>query len=397
MSDHANSDSDAANPDAVKLIRQKVDSLYAQEPSAKAEMGSGLARASSRSVHQQFLYDLSRSGRSLAEIQTAWHNYYQELPDQQKHQVWQEFYAQHGQSSDHINRLRAELSKAESQPESAAVISPTDHVETKSKRPASRKRSVAEAKRAIVNHVHRSVNTKHRANIKSLLFGFSAGLLVVLILLFGFFNERFIAPFISPSRSVSGTSIISDPNNTKAASLDPKLIIPKINIEIPVVYDEPSIDEHAVQTALERGVVHYGNTPNPGELGNGVIFGHSSNNILNKGKYKFAFVLLKRLEVGDLFYLEKDGTRYTYQIYNRQIVDPTAVEVLNSQSQPASFTLITCDPPGTSLKRLVVVGQQLLPNPSTNKAPKSSPQTAKPATLPGNAPSLWSRFINWFH
>jgi sortase (surface protein transpeptidase) len=36
-----------------------------------------------------------------------------------------------------------------------------------------------------------------------------------------------------------------------------KLIIPKINVEIPVVYDVNTIEESAVEKGLERGVVHY--------------------------------------------------------------------------------------------------------------------------------------------
>src|SRR5690606_25561977 len=33
-----------------------------------------------------------------AEIQAAWHKYYESLPDAEKHEVWQEFYNAHGQA-----------------------------------------------------------------------------------------------------------------------------------------------------------------------------------------------------------------------------------------------------------------------------------------------------------
>lgn len=218
----------------------------------------------------------------------------------------------------------------------------------------------------------------------------------MVLLLFGFFNERFIAPFISPSRTVSSAPIIMDPDSV-ATGPEPKLIIPKINVEIPVVYDEPSVEEEAIQNALERGVVHYANTPLPGELGNGVIFGHSSNNILNKGKYKFAFVLLKRLEIGDTFIVQKDSKRYVYRVFEKKVVPPTDMSVLDKTSKPATFTLITCDPPGTTINRLVVIAEQISPDPAGNIASSSQQNAplATPAYLPGDAPTLWSRIWGW--
>jgi sortase A len=232
-------------------------------------------------------------------------------------------------------------------------------------------------------------------HLQSLLFGLGVGSIVVLIFLFSFFNERFIAPFIQPSRNLaSSTEVIA--TNTNGGN-SPEIIIPKINVEIPVVYDVNTIEESAVEKGLERGVVHYANTSNPGQNGNAVIFGHSSNNIFNPGKYKFAFVLLSRLDNGDTFYLQKDGKRYTYQIYKKTIVKPSDVGVLAATDKQATATLITCDPPGTSTNRLVVVGEQISPDPSQNSAPITQTASAvQPANIPGNGPTLLSRFWHWF-
>src|SRR5581483_6597328 len=98
---------------------------------------------------------------------------------------------------------------------------------------------------------------------------------------------------------------------------NPEVLIPKINVEIPVVYDQTSINEDAMETSLEQGVVHYATTAYPGQQGNAVFFGHSSNNIFNPGKYKFAFVLLHQLDNGDLFYLTRDGKQYVYRVYKK--------------------------------------------------------------------------------
>ncbi len=376
--------SEGANP-AVDLIRKKLEYLYADEPKAKTEI-TEVQHMQHRSKHQEFMYQLSTSGKSLAEIQTQWHKYYTELPDNEKHQVWQEFYVNYNKQ------------------DSAPAHSPDPHQNVKplAAHPAhhttSRKaenRTITELKKQLLGTVGSRAQLQRKEHLKSLGFGLSMGLLAMLIFLFGFFNERFIAPFITPSRTVSSTSIIIDPG-TSAVGPESKVIIPKINVEIPVVYDEPTIDEKAIQNALEKGVVHYPTTPNPGEIGNGVIFGHSANNILNKGKYKFAFVLLKKLEAGDIFYIQKDGKRYAYKVFDKKIVPPTEVSVLypSFTDKPSTFTLITCDPPGTSLNRLVVYGEQIAPDPAANVA-STAKQVNAPQTLPSNSPTLWYRITHW--
>jgi sortase A len=219
------------------------------------------------------------------------------------------------------------------------------------------------------------------------------GALVVLIVLFSFFNERFIAPLIQPSRNITNTPIIS---TDAVVGPNPEVIIPAINVEAPVVYGVDTINDAAIAKALENGVVHYADTAMPGQNGNVVIVGHSSSNIFNVGKYKFAFVLLSRLSVGDTFFLQKDGKRYTYQIYKKEVVKPTDVGVLAPTDKPASATLITCDPPGTNLNRMVIIGEQISPNPSANTAATTQNALAtKTSLIPGNSQSLWSRLVNW--
>jgi sortase A len=378
---------------AVELLRKKVNALYGGEPSAQEELQEAEA-SRHRSKHQQFMYELSNSGKSLAEIQTAWHNYYLELPDAEKHEVWQEFYVNH----DKLSQYRKQTEKQRPKTQQPAAAEPaTETSPAASHAPAHRKHrkhTTADIKKELLTTVSKRSRTKRSSHMSSILFGLGMGTLVLVILLFSFFNERFIAPFITPSRAVSSTPIIIDPGNTDVGP-EPKLIIPKINVEVPVIYDEPSIDEHAVQRALEDGVLHYATTVNPGELGNGVLFGHSSNNILNKGKYKFAFLLLKSLEAGDTFMLQKDGKRYIYKVYEKKIVAPTDVSVLGAQDRAATFTLITCDPPGTNVNRLIVIGEQISPDPAQNVASHVKQDVAKPAILPSNSPSLWQRLTDW--
>ncbi len=369
---------------AVDLIRQKLRQLYGSEPNASQEAAEADQTGSHLSKHQRFMHELSHSGHSLADIQTEWHNYYQSLPDEEKHQVWQEFYDQHDKSR------RSALSATPSEGQLAAEQVErqyTSHNSQNTKR-------FSTVKKQILSNVRAKAKPKSR-HLKSLMFGLSCGFVVVFIILFSFFNERFIAPFITPSREVSSTPIIIDPSNTTAGP-NPEIIIPKINVEIPVVYSLNTINEAQVENALEDGVVHYATTSNPGEQGNGAIFGHSSNNIFNKGKYKFAFVLLKRLENGDTFTLQKDGKRYVYRVFDKKIVKPEDVSVLGPVAgHPATFSLITCDPPGTSINRLVVSADQISPDPVQNAPSSITGNQPKPAILPSNAPTLWSRFWSW--
>ncbi len=351
-----NSKEKAENP-AAELIRKRVEAAYAEEPDAGAEAAEAQAeQPSERSKHQKFIYELTNSGKSVPEIQMAWHDYYAGLSDVEKHQVWQEFYAAQATGSSQPPKVA----------ESNELIIPNSVLSTLPKR-----------------------RPRVHSPVRSLVFGLSVGLIAVVVVLFSFFNERFIAPFVQPSRSLSNVPLITN----AAVGPDPEIIIPKINVQIPVVYGQTSTEESSVQTTLERGVVHYADTAQPGQNGNVVIVGHSSNNIFNKGKYKFAFVLLSRLEPRDTFYLQKDGVRYTYEVYQKKIVKPSDVSVLGPADRPATATLITCDPPGTSINRLVVTGEQISPDPSGNQAQSTSSSLAATQTkvIPSNAQSLWSR------
>ncbi len=374
---------------AVDLIRQKIDTLYSDEPDASQESNEAEAAGAHRSKHQEFMHNLTNSAKSLAEIQTEWHNYYIALPDQEKIEVWQEFYTEHSKATE----TKKAKNKTDMPKPKSTGVRLTHKLPDKPKVVKVDNRTAKELKNNILKKAVRK--TTKNQNFKSLLFGLSVGGVFVIILLFGFFNERFIAPFFSPSKNVSNTPIVIDPATTAVGS-EPKIIIPKINVEIPVVYDEPSVKEEDIQDALEKGVVHYSTTPLPGETGNGVIFGHSSNNILNKGKYKFAFVLLKQLEVGDTFYLDKDGKRYVYKIDSKNVVKPSDVSILTTRTEKSTITLVTCDPPGTSLNRLLVTGEQISPDPSTNVASTAKQSDEQVAQIPSNAPSLWHRITSIF-
>lgn len=379
------------NP-AVEMLRHKIDALYANEPNARKEAAEAEQIGPPRSRHQEFMHRLTTSGKSMAEIQTAWHNYYVSLPDKDKHEVWQEFYKANAR-----NRASqpAELPRQET-PEQHHKPVVVSHEESEAE--IEDHRSVAKVKKDILKRVRvsHSGQEKARQHLQSIAFGIGLGALALLIALFGLFNELVIAPLIRPG-SAAATPIILN-SSTPAPNSTPEVIIPKINAQIPVVYGGQSLAESEVQKALENGVFHYPTTAQPGQNGNVAIFGHSSNNIFNKGKYKFAFVLLREMEPGDIFYLTYEGKVYTYKVYSKKIVNPEDTWVLNdSGGKLATAALITCDPPGTTNHRLVVWGEQISPEPEGNTTAANPSEALQTQDLVGNGPSAATRLWRWIN
>lgn len=175
---------------------------------------------------------------------------------------------------------------------------------------------------------------------------------------------------------------------------NPVINIPKINVSAPLVFAKSNI-EADFQKDLESGVVHYANTAMPGEPGNSVLFGHSSNDWWEPGNYKFVFVLLEKLVVGDTFSVNYNSKQYVYQVTETKVIEPTDLSVLNSTGTP-EMTLITCTPPGTSWKRFVVRSKQISPEPQTVQVPTQA-NTADDKALPGNsATSITDQLTKWW-
>jgi len=367
---------------AANLIRTRIDKVYKQtEPDARVEEAEVLT-TKKRSKHQQFMYELTTSNKSLVEVQTEWHKYYIALSDEDKKQVWQEFY----ESNKTISQM----------PVPTAPQAVSDHIKERAiHNPKNRLKSNLSHSQALKEKRKLKPKITWQQQIQSLIFGLSMGAIVVFIVLFGFFNQVFIAPFIQPSRNITATPIILS-TNTITPSNTPEVIIPKINVEIPINYNVKTTNESTIEDDLEGGVVHYPTTVDPGQIGNAAFFGHSANNIFNPGKYKFAFVLLHELVPGDVFYLTYNHVVYAYKVFYTTVVNPSDVSVLGPVAgHKATATLITCNPPGTSLDRLIVVGNQISPNPNNNVTATPAVTTTNDVThLPGNGPSFWSRFIS---
>lgn len=212
------------------------------------------------------------------------------------------------------------------------------------------------------------------------------------LLVFGVFNSQVILGQIQYLTTPSGGLEAEGAIAAQApAGEENKIIIPKINVDVPVVYDVTTFDEDEVQKGLERGVVHYGNTALPGEKGNNVIVGHSSNNWWDTGKYKFAFILLDKLQAGDEIILHYEGVRYVYEVSDSFVVPASDVSVLKQTEDPI-ITLITCTPPGTSWQRLIVQAEQVSPDPDKNSE-SASPLELPIDTLPSDSSAGFFDFL----
>ncbi len=141
--------------------------------------------------------------------------------------------------------------------------------------------------------------------------------------------------------------------NKPAGLAENYLVIPKTKVSAPVVWNSPS-DEASVMKNLRDGVVHYDFTHTPNsESGNVFINGHSSYYPWDSGKHKTVFALLNKLEKGDRAYIQYEGKIFVYEMTDAVIVSPDKVEIAGASDKPI-LSLMTCDPVGTFLNRLVV-------------------------------------------
>lgn len=367
------------NQRATALVRQHVDRVYSQEETRSnqpEEVPASSAQSQLTPIEQQNSTDQQHIMRNQPydwqKYHTAWQQYY--------HQYFYQYYAGWWQQQQK-QQIKENIPNSQ-------IAKPSDSQEL-----SDQQRVAKELRQRIRGTItKRAKKIKKSSHFKPIL----AAATVAILFLFINYNQVLVGAikqYIAPGDVVT-TPVIVEPNTQTAIGPAPKIIIPKIGVDAPVVYDQPSVAEADFETALERGVVRLGTTADPGTKGNVVIGGHSSNNIFNPGKYKYVFVNLKKLDVGDIFYLNYNSVRYTYKVtVAKKIIPPTDTSVLAQTTTP-TVTLFTCDPPGTNVNRLIVQAVQIDPNPdgaATNTNQK--PVIDKTNPLPSVAPSIWDKLF----
>jgi sortase A len=348
---------------------QKPVNTPQNTPSSSPPAGQGLAADAARTGVDQ-AYDRPQDSNPYHRTHTEnfdWRQY---------HSAWQQYYQQYYHQY-YSQQIEAERNKA----------APTPEDTTK------------KLKQDITNSVkERAKKIRHSHHFVPIV----SALVVGALFLFLQFNSVMIAQvkaYVSPG-AISGDALVLDPTASFNVGPEPKLIIPKINVDVPVDYNVATLDESKIQVSLRDGATHYklpGANALPGQNGNTVLLGHSSNDVFNQGAYKFVFVLLDRVEVGDTFYLHYQGKRYIYRVSQKKVIDPRDISALQIGSDKPVVTLITCTPPGTALKRLLIFGEQISPDPnSATAAPKPSTNKNKDAVIPGNEPSVLESIWDFF-
>lgn len=350
---------------AATVIRGKIDAIFGDN-----------SVASNPYAREHTPHPLPQADQ-WKEYHTAWQQYYQ--------QYYEHYYQQQtAQQPQHTGYFGADNTLAQ-------PMTPTaDEATTISKDEA-----LYELRQKLLGKVQASAHQirKSRHFVPIL-----AASLVVLAFVFVQFNRNIISTvqaYVAPG-SVDPQNIVIDPGADVAVSPEPRLIIPKINVDVPVVYGVGT-DEVSQLKAMEKGVAHFaipGASSRPGEIGNTVLSGHSSNDLFDPGEYKFIFAQLEKMQGGDTIYANYEGKRYTYVVTKKEVVRPTEVSKLVYPTDKPVMTLITCTPLGTAIDRLLVTAEQVSPDPAkAASAPEGSGQAGQEAAMPGNSPTFVERLF----
>lgn len=367
-------DAPPTQAEAANVVRTQLNRIYNEAPPNQPKKEDPAPDNPYARTHQQ-QFDWSK-------YHSAWQHYYRE------------YYHRYYTAQMHAERQK--LSKELADP---TKVAEEGNMVTGEDQEALRQRQFGRLKIDLLGKV--TERAKHFRKSNHFVPLMSA-LFVGLLFLFLQFNSVVVAQvksYVSPG-AFTNEAVVVDPQLNAQVGPEPKLIIPKINVEVPIDFEVATLQENEIQVSLRDGATHYklpGANAVPGQFGNTVILGHSGNDIFNQGAYKFVFVLLDRLQAGDIFYINYNSTRYIYRVSELKIIEPTQVSTLQIGSDRAMATLITCTPPGTALKRLVVFAEQISPDPAGDlPAPAQPTEQNAEAPLPGTPPTLLEQIWDFF-
>ena len=369
------SSSERQRKTAAEIARRKV--LEAYEKTTVESVRGAVEREKTERTEVKSALKTSSTGAGVSpetwkKYHTAWQNYYQKY--------YSEYYSKAAKDYVAKERLKAE-----------SLAKNVDTGAEKTEK-AEKKSSFKEKIRARASE--RAKLEKRRRKLMPLI----AGVAVVLFVLFLPYNRLIFAPiaaYVSPGEAPVSEITAVDPTVVATnVSSEPKLIIPKLNVEVPIAF---GVSLDGVMNAMNYGVVHYrinGASAYPGQIGNFVITGHSAGDIYSANPYKFIFSGLERLEDGDMIYVHYNSTRYSYKIVKKEVIEPTEVSKLIYETKKPMLTLITCTPLGTSRYRLLVTAEQVSPSYETAEVEEEVVET-EGETLPENEETFFERVWGW--
>lgn len=330
---------------------------------------------------------------------SAWQDYYQKY--------YGEYYGKAAREYVARERLRLErqmMDKQRKEQEDAASKVP--------ERPKEIIHTITEESQEVQNDFRSKIQSKAQERAKKVrkskhFIPLTVGLVILvggLLLQYNQVIAANIVAYVSPGNSEVTEITEIDPTVAIAVHENPTLMIPKLNVEVPITFGSQT-DVKSMNVAMANGVANFsvkGASARPGEIGNFVVSGHSAGNVYGTSDYKFIFSGLTRMEAGDKIYVDYNGVRYTYRVQGTKVVEPTDVQSLaqiaNDNEGVPMITLITCTPLGTSRYRLLVYAEQI--NPSYENAVTPAPSESEggsdsDVSMPSNQDTPLEAFWKW--
>lgn len=164
------------------------------------------------------------------------------------------------------------------------------------------------------------------------------------------------------STTTSTTDQHTSPGSETSTPIEPidthfGIVIPKIAANAPVVANVDPYDSTVYQKQLAKGVAHAQGTGLPDEDKTMFLFAHSSGDILMAQRYNSVFYLLNKLSQGDPIDIYYQDQPYHYQVTAVKTVAPESIDYL-ANVPDTDLILMTCTPPGTTWKRLLVMAER---------------------------------------
>lgn len=169
-------------------------------------------------------------------------------------------------------------------------------------------------------------------------------------------SQQLLTNTTTNNQSISADSPSSVPITPIDSSFG--IVIPKIAANAPVVANVDPYDSANYQKQLSKGVAHARGTGLPDEDKTMFLFAHSSGDILMAQRYNSVFYLLNKLSEGDQIDIYYQNQPHPYQVTAIKTVSPDSIDYLANISD-TDLILMTCTPPGTTWKRLLVMAKKL--------------------------------------
>ncbi|HKB88029.1 MAG TPA: sortase [Patescibacteria group bacterium] len=200
-----------------------------------------------------------------------------------------------------------------------------------------------------------------------LLRGFGAGLIAFAIvgIIFSFWpivSQEFLYRFgTSDQVEINKFAQIIGKSRASELGLDPyfSLYIPKINAKAKVIPNVNPGKATDYLKALSEGVAHAQGTNFPGQGKTVYLFSHSTDSPINIAQYNAVFYLLRKLEKGDrivVYFLDQE---HDYVVTDKFVTAANDTSWLKDDGSGERLILQTCDPPGTSWNRLLVIARPI--------------------------------------